>query len=119
MKKAIFSFVLIASGLFAFAQEKPKQASKSDTVYVDLSKAKIIVMMDSLSAKQPVKMLDAKAIAENDLVIAPKQYWYSLMMFMKGAKNGNFSQQEVESIQQPFYQYALDWERIVQNFQKK
>lgn len=120
MKKATLFIAAALMCVAAFGQKpETKQAPKSDTVYVDLSKAKVIVLKDSASSKEPVKMLSAEALAKYDVVIQTRQYWYSLLVFMKGSKNGNFTQQETESLQQPFYQYAAEWERVIQSMQQK
>jgi len=119
MKKVIFLIMAALFYMTALAQKpETKPAPKSDTVYVDLSKAKVIVFKDSASSKEPVKLLSAEALGKGDIVIGTRQYWYSLLVFMKGSKNGNFSQQEAEQLQQPFYQYAAEWERIVQSMQQ-
>lgn len=119
MKKTILLIAVSLMSVAAFSQkDSVKSAPKSDTVWVDISKAKVIVLIDGEKSKQPVKMLSAEALGKGDIVIGMPQYWYSLLLFMKGSKNGNFSQQETEQLQQPFYQYAAEWERIVQSMQQ-
>lgn len=119
MKRTLTILAAMFITAAAFAQEKPKQASKSDTVYVDLTKAKVIVILDSAKAKEPIKLLNAEVLGRYELVAAPKQYWYNLTIFMKGSKNGNFSQLEIEQLQQPFVQYAAEWEKVIQSMQQK
>lgn len=119
MKKAIFLIGAALICMTAFAQKpETKPAPKSDTVYVDLSKAKVIVFKDSASENEPVKILPAKELGKGYVVIGDRQYWYNLLLFMKGSKNGNFSQQETENLQLPFYEFAAEWERIVQSMQQ-
>ncbi|MBI2283322.1 MAG: hypothetical protein HYU71_06415 [Bacteroidetes bacterium] len=102
----IAAFITTAS----FGQEK----SKGDTLYIDFSKVQTIIFTDSSKQKKPVKAYNTEALVKGDVLIATKQYWYQLLVFMKGSKNGDFTQQQTEQLQQPFYEYAVEWEKILQ-----
>lgn len=119
MKKAITLAIVTMISITSFCQQqKPVAvAPKSDTVYVDLSKAKVILLLDSANAKQPVKTIYVQVIASNEAVYATRQYWYNLLRWMKSGRNGDFSQMETEQLQAGFIQYAAEYERMLQQMQ--
>ena len=120
MKKTIFIASALMLSLTNFAQnQQPKIVPKTDTVYIDLSKVKVIVMLDSAHSKQPVRILQVEPLAKLDLVIANKQYWYNMAKFFRTAKNGLYSIEEIESLTSVWMPYAQAFEQALQAQQRQ
>jgi hypothetical protein len=108
----IAAFISAAS--FGQAEKKDSAAPKTDTVWVDASKAKVVAFIDSVGSKQPFKLLPVEGLAKADLVGGDKEYWYNLFKYMKQSRNGNYSAEELERLMEPFAQYALQYAQILE-----
>lgn len=112
MKKTILLAIAVIISAASFAQPKTMQAPKSDTVFIDVSKAKVIAFVDSTS-KVPFKYAQVLPLAQLDHVAMPKLYWWQLHDLLLSAKTG-LSAKELETFYRPFAEYARQYEYALQ-----
>lgn len=113
MKKTILLIAAVIISTASFSQYKTEvKAPKSDTVFVDITKAKVIAFVDSTS-KMPFKYVQAVPIAQYDHIAMPKIYWWQLNDLLLSAKTG-LSAKELETFYRPFAEYARQYEYALQ-----
>lgn len=114
MKKTILFAVaaIISAASFAQPKTEAKQALKNDTIFVDVSKVKVIAFFDSTS-KVPFKYVQALPLAQLDHLAMPKLYWWQLQDLLLSAKTG-LSAKELETFYRPFAEYARQYEYALQ-----
>lgn len=116
MKKIIFILAAVIMSISAFSQ-KTVAKPNTDTVFVDISKSKVIAFVDSAGHK-PFKSVDVASISQLDHIAMPKVYWWQLYDLLLSAKTG-LSAKELETYYRPFAIYAQQYEYALQMQQQQ
>ncbi len=109
MKKTILLALAVIISASSFAQSK---APKSDTLFIDVTKVRVIAFVDSTS-KVPFKYAQVLPLAQLDHIAMPKIYWWQLYDLLLSAKTG-LSAKELETFYRPFAEFARQYEYSLQ-----